>query len=204
MSFLSIAVSVLGLLGTVTALTKSPGCGLPLGSGIKQGGLGSSNTVTITSNGLTRTFLLHIPSNYDVNDARGLIFSFHGRTGTSSKQEALSSFSDPFFNPDMLAVYPQGLSGSGGQPQWQGDPDATTNDILFTLDMLTYISNNYCINTDTVYSSGKSNGAGFSLNILACDSVAVTKFAAFVGASSADCMYPSNPSRSSSAKVLTT
>lgn len=182
MSVLSVAVSVLGLLGAANALTKSPGCGLALGANIKKGGTGSSNSLSITSNGLTRTFLLHIPTNYDVNDARGLVFSFHGRTRTSESQEALSSFSDPYFNPDMLAVYPQGIS-----QQWQGDPEATTNDILYSLDLLTYIGNNYCINTEAVYSTGKSNGAGFSLNILACDSVAVTKFAAFAGAASADC-----------------
>lgn len=181
---LNVAVLVLGLLGIVNAVTKSPGCGLALGASITQGGTGSSNSLSITSNGISRTFLLHIPTNYDVNDARGLVFSWHGRGKTALSQEALSSFSDPYFNPDMLAVYPQGISN-----QWQGDPAATTNDILFALDLLTYISNSYCVNTEAVYSTGKSNGAGFTVNILACDPVAVTKFAAFAAASSADCSY---------------
>ncbi|CZT14543.1 related to poly(3-hydroxybutyrate) depolymerase [Ramularia collo-cygni] len=183
MSLLNIAVSVLALLGAANALTKSPGCGRALGTNIRRGGTGQSNSLSITSNGVTRTFLLHIPTNYDVNDARGLVFSFHGRSRTAVSQEALSSFSDPYFNPDLLAVYPQGL---GSTPQWQGDPEATTDDVLFTLDLLTYINNNYCVNTEAVYSTGKSNGAGFSLNVLACDPVAVTKFAAFAGAASAD------------------
>lgn len=197
MSLLKIAISVLGLLGATHAVTRSPGCGLALGTGIRTGVTGQSNSLSITSNGLTRTFLLHIPTNYAVNDPRGLVFSFHGRTRTAASQEALSSFSDPYFNPDMLAVYPQGVD-----QQWQGDPVATTNDILFTLDLLTYINNNYCINTEAVYSTGKSNGAGFSLNILSCDSVAVTKFAAFAGAASADCRSASNrlPSTFTNAK----
>lgn len=182
-----VAISVLGLLGAADALTKSSGCGRALGGSITRGGTGSSNSLSITSNGITRTFLPHIPTNYDVNDARGLVFSWHGRTRSALSQEALSSFSDPYFNPDMLAVYPQGISD-----QWQGDPAATTNDVLFALDLLTYISNNYCVNTEAVYSTGKSNGAGFSLNILACDSVAVTKFAAFAGAASADCKSSSH------------
>lgn len=114
MFFLNIAISVLGLLGAASELTKSSGCGKALGGSITKGGTGSSYSLSITSNGLTRTFFLHIPTNYDVNDTRGLIFSWHGRTRTALSQEALYSSSDPYFNPDMLAAYPHGVDS-----QWQ-------------------------------------------------------------------------------------
>lgn len=174
----------LGALNTALAFTPSSGCGKPLGAGIKKGGTGSSNTVTITSGGTSRSFLLHIPSNYNIGEARGLIFSFHGRGGASADQEQRTLFSDPWFNKDNFAVYPQGIDN-----QWQGDPAASTNDVQFTLDVLDWISNNYCVNTDAVYSTGFSNGGGFSLNTLACDAVASTRFAAFAANSGAYCKW---------------
>ncbi|CAK3904301.1 Hypothetical predicted protein [Lecanosticta acicola] len=167
-------------LGAASALTASSGCGIPLAYNTMQGGTGSSNTVSLTSNGISRTFLLHIPTNYDANSPRGLIFSYAGRGATAAQQEQLSSFSDPYFNEDLLAVYPQGVDN-----QFQGDPAATTNDVQFTLDILDYVSGSYCIDTDRVFSSGKSNGGGFSLNILACDEQASARFAAFSGCSGA-------------------
>lgn len=40
----------------------------------------------------------------------------------------------------------------------QGDPDAKTDDVRFTLDVLQKISQQYCIDLEKVYASGKSNG----------------------------------------------
>ena len=171
------------LLASVSALSASSGCGTSLSSNIKKGGTGSSNTISITSGGRTRTFLLHIPTNYSPSSARGLIFSFHGRGGSSSKQETLSGFSDPFFNKDLLAVYPQGLDN-----QFEGDPASSgVDDVQFTLDVLDYVRGRFCVDEQRVYASGKSNGGGLSLNVLACDARASWRFAAFSGFSGAYC-----------------
>lgn len=166
--------------GHATAVTKSSGCGKALSAGIKQGSTGSSNNITITSSGIERTFLLHVPQVYTPTNAHGLIFSFHGRSQTGAEQERLSQFSNYDFNPNMLAVYPNGVN-----QEWQGDPDAETDDVAFTLDMINSISAHYCIDTDKIFAAGKSNGGGFSANILACDPTASTKIAAFAGISGA-------------------
>lgn len=68
---------------------------------------------------------------------------------------------------------------------WQGDPDARTNDIQFTLELLDHMENTFCIDTDRVYASGMSNGGGFVANILACDPAASGRFAAFAASSGA-------------------
>lgn len=148
-----------------------------------KGGLGKSNRVNITTSaGTQRTYLLHIPTNYSANTPTPLLFSFHGRSDTGSMQEQISQFSDESYNPNMLAVYPDGMD-----QQWQGDPASVgVDDVGFTMDMMASLENQFCIDTNKIYSSGFSNGAGFSLNILACDSVASTKIAAFAGSSSAD------------------
>ncbi|KAK5123410.1 hypothetical protein LTR85_002842 [Meristemomyces frigidus] len=117
---------------------------------------------------------------YTPTNAHGLIFSFHGRSRDGAEQAKLSQFSDHDFNPSMLAVYPNGI-----KEEWQGDPDAATNDVQFTLDMIEGLTSEYCIDLDRIFAAGKSNGGGFVANTLACDPTASTKIAAFAGVSGA-------------------
>ena len=177
------ALCVLGLcllLGQAHA-GSSKGCGKALNSKMKKGGTGQSNKISLTtSKGVKREFLLHFPKAYDAAKPHGLIFSFHGRSGTAAGQESLSKFSESEKNPNMLVAYPTGIGA-----QWQGDPAATSDDVGFTLDMINSISDQYCIDPDRIYASGQSNGGGFSANILACDPVASRRIAAFAGVSGA-------------------
>ncbi|KAK8213378.1 hypothetical protein M8818_002677 [Zalaria obscura] len=161
---------------------SSTGCGKALPAGLKKGGIGQSNKLNFTtSTGAKRTLLLHIPTNYDPNIPAPLVFSFHGRGEDGSQQERLSKLSDESWNPNMLVAYPDSIDN-----QWQGDPDATGyNDVGFTMDMIAAFEKDYCIDSSRIYSSGFSDGGGFSLNILACDATASTKIAAFSGFSGA-------------------
>lgn len=178
-----LALFVLGLclfLGQAHA-GASRGCGKALNSKLKKGGTGQSNKINFTtSKGVKRTFLLHFPSNYNKDVPHGLIFSFHGRGKSSADQESLSKLSESGKNPHMLVAYPQGIS-----KQWQGDPEANSDDVGFTLDMINSIQDQYCIDPDKIYASGQSNGGGFSANILACHNVASRRIAAFAGVSGA-------------------
>ena len=67
---------------------------------------------------------------------------------------------------------------------WQGVPGITTNDVQFTIDILNEVESLYCINPSRISATGKSDGAGFC-NILACDSVASERIAAFAPVSGA-------------------
>ena len=178
--FLS-AISYVLLQSHFVTATKSKGCGNEVASSLKRGGFGKSNDVPfITSSGSKRTFLLHIPTSYDVNKATPLIFSFHGRSESGTGQESKSRLSDETLNPDKFVVYPNGID-----QQWQGDPAATSDDVSFVLDLIGSLEDEFCIDTDRIYSSGHSNGGGFSLNILACDATASKKIAAFMGSAAA-------------------
>lgn len=99
-----------GILVSTAAAVRSGGCGKDLPSTQTPG---KSHSETITqSNGTPRSYLIHIPSNYDKDTAVPLYFSFHGNGGTAKGQESLSQFSNEDFNPDGIAVYPQGVSVS--------------------------------------------------------------------------------------------
>ena len=108
----TILLPILGLGQSVlraTTATSTTGCGKapPLARGTRQ-------TFTIQSGGRDRTYNVHLPSNYNENNTDGtpLILSFHGNGKDASYQESLSQFSNESYNPNAIAVYPQGLDVS--------------------------------------------------------------------------------------------
>lgn len=170
-TFISVLLCVLCLFSScANAFTKSAGCGKPLPAGLKQGETGASNRLTITSSGVKRSYLLHLPRVYTPTNAHGLIFSFHGRGKDAKEQERLSQFSNYNLNPNMLVLYPDGIKN-----QWQGDPDAKSQDVQLVLDLIEKVQNRYCIDKDRIYAVGKSNGGGFAANVLACHPIAQNK-----------------------------
>lgn len=73
---------------------------------------GSTTKISITSGGLDRDYLIHVPKTYDATKKVPLIFSFHGRGKNASSQLELSQFANPDFNPDAISVYPNGVKVS--------------------------------------------------------------------------------------------
>ncbi|KAL8287354.1 hypothetical protein RQP46_003806 [Phenoliferia psychrophenolica] len=107
-------------------------------------------------------------------------------------QEKLSQFSEVgnlINSRGIVAAYPLGLEGDGGETSWQGAPYAVTgvDDIGFALDIVTEVSALLNIDSSRVYAAGKSNGGGF-VNLLACNKTSAAVFAAFAPVSAA--LYP--------------
>jgi poly(3-hydroxybutyrate) depolymerase len=97
------------LIATATAAAydqASAGCEKPLPAGAA---VGRSTNISIESGHLQRSYLLHLPTSYDGKTPVALILSFHGRTKSAKQQEALSQFSNATYNPNAIAVYPQGV-----------------------------------------------------------------------------------------------
>lgn len=61
---------------------------------------------------------------------------------------------------------------------WQGTPNVTTDDLAFTSAILDELEEQYCIDVNRIYATGKSQGGGF-VGVLACDSDMSTRIAAF-------------------------
>jgi len=179
---LSFLLAALPYLAPVNA-ASSDGCGNPLAAGLTQGDASATNKLTFTTpQGVQRSYWLHIPSTYTPDQPAPIIFSFHGRGADPNTQESTSGLSNETWNKNYIVVYPLGVSN-----QWQGDPAATGyDDVTFTLQLLDNLESNYCIDTSRLYSSGKSNGGGFSGNILACHPVASRRFAALSACSGAN------------------
>lgn len=89
--------------------------------------------------------------------------------------EGVTQLSDPLVNPNMITIYPFGLS-----KQWMGpnytDPDI--DDLEFTGDLVHTVMQRYCVDPSRVYAMGHSGGAGF-VSQIACSEYPGGLFAAF-------------------------
>jgi poly(3-hydroxybutyrate) depolymerase len=134
---------------------RSVGCGKAL-SAIKSG------TYTITSAGLSRQYIIDIPTTYDKNKPYRLIFGMHcygsNMQGVANdKYYQLKRFADSTKNY-CIFVAP---NGTGSTPLWnQGAADHTFFD-----DMLKLFKDSLCVDTTRVFSCGFSYGAMFSYSL---------------------------------------
>lgn len=103
----SVFTSAMMLLYGSAVHAASRGCGKALPRHQDVGG--SYSTSITTEDGRERSYIIHIPSNYNKYKPVPVIFSFHGRTRTAEVQEKLSQFSNEKWNPNAIAVYPQGI-----------------------------------------------------------------------------------------------
>lgn len=94
---------------------------------------------------------------------------------------------------DVWLIFPK---DDNGERVWDGPTYAAdkgdrngVDDNAFTADLLRNITADYCIDTNRVYATGKSDGGGF-VDRLACDSTLRTSFAAFAMCSAA--LYSDN------------
>jgi polyhydroxybutyrate depolymerase len=106
-----------------------------------------------------------VPTKYNPAKTYPLILVFHGRGKTGAQTEAFSDLS----KLDAIVAYPNGVIGDEDKQAWQGAPYAAkgVDDVKFTGDLLDQLEGKLCVDTDAVYATGKSNGAGFT-GILAC------------------------------------
>ncbi|GAA2569756.1 hypothetical protein GCM10010435_49820 [Winogradskya consettensis] len=155
------------LIMALIAVVPSPAAaGTPAaGCGSDPGDLpGHTVTRTLTSAGLTRSYNLHVPAGYRGDTPTPLVFAFHGRTRTAEYQEQLTGMSAL----PAIVAYPQGTTGTDGEPSWQGAPYSSgADDVRFTSDLIDRLEQDLCVDPARVYVSGKSNGGGFA-GLLAC------------------------------------
>ena len=117
-----------------------------------------------------RTGLVHLPE-LDEGLQAPVVFVWHGHGGSS--RGAARQFRIHQHWPTAIVVYPQGLptpaklvDPKGLRSGWQSDGDAKTNrDLLFDV-MLEDLVARGIVDADLVFSTGHSNGGGFTYNLL--------------------------------------
>jgi len=119
---------------------------------------------TISSGGVTRHYILHVPVSYQQGKAVALIFNFHGYGSNSQQEENLTDMSAKADRENFMVVYPDGLNHA-----WHDGSGAEGNaDKQFVRDLIMNLENQYSIDTKRIYATGFSNGGGMT-NRLGCD-----------------------------------
>jgi polyhydroxybutyrate depolymerase len=127
-------------------------------------------TKTVGVAGVTRTYLLHVPSGYRSTTAAPVVLVLHGGNGSATTVGGItaavggsSAFAD---RNNFIAVYPDSMGGN-----WDDGREtitARTNDVGFVTALLDALAIEYNIDTKRVYASGISNG-GMMTQRLACE-----------------------------------
>jgi polyhydroxybutyrate depolymerase len=132
---------------------------------------------TIRSGDLDRTYILHLPPQYDVLRRLPLVLNLHGYGSNARNQAAYSRLPQKADEAGFIVVSPD---GAGTPQQWN---NLQLDYVAFISELLDHLEATLCIDPARIYAVGISNGAAFAQR-LACllpDRIAgVAAIAAFV------------------------
>jgi polyhydroxybutyrate depolymerase len=153
---------------------------------------------SISVDGRTRTYLLHVPAGHDAAGKIPLVLVLHGATQSPESAERMSGMSELADREDFVAAYPSGTGRLSRVPTWNSGNCcgyALTNqvdDVGFIRALIDTIEGQYPIDPKRVYVTGISNGAMMSFR-LACElSDKIAAVAPVEGAQNLDCR-PAHP-----------
>lgn len=129
---------------------------------------------SLEHDGLTRTFLIHVPASYDNTRAVPLVLNFHGATSNAEQQRSLFSQMDATADAKgFIVVYPEGVGSSWNAGACCGDAASqNVDDVGFALALVEHLKSRACIDPDRVYATGFSNGGRMSYR-LGCEAAHV-------------------------------
>jgi polyhydroxybutyrate depolymerase len=148
------------LLVSVSLLLLSCGAG----SSNNGGGVGcnaqqGTTCQSLTVNGVTRTYLLHVPSNFQKGSSP-LVIVLHGSGGNGLGMEIGTGFSKLADQSGFAVAYPDGLLGSSdGQTDWAYFFNDFTDDVGFFRQLINALQASLRPDPKRIYVTGLSSGA---------------------------------------------
>lgn len=139
---------------------SSSGCGKAFTTGDIKG------LIVKDGAGRDRSFDINVSPDYSANSGASLIFNFHGNGGTSEGSAAAGfQFAAAETQDRVISVFPQGIWWENFGVGWE--ESCNGYDMVFFDNMLKYLNENYCVNSNKVFVTGFSWG-GDMTNALAC------------------------------------
>lgn len=137
-------------------------------------GTGERIERTIGVEGLTRSYILHVPARVQPHAPAPLVLDFHGLGHSGAGVWKVSGFRALAERDGVITVYPDGLTvrfvhhdrqfeGAG----WEVFTPGSNRDVRFVTALLDRLDEEYCIDRARVYATGFSNGAWLS-HLLGC------------------------------------
>jgi polyhydroxybutyrate depolymerase len=126
-------------------------------------------TLTVRSDGRTRSYELHVPPQYDGTRSLPLVLAFHGVPSTPAQMRAITGFDATADQRGLLVAYPQAATGD-----WDLDCGGCTeaeqkgvDDVQFVRDLIARLQTDAHADVSHVYAAGYSQGA-LLVHHLAC------------------------------------
>lgn len=128
----------------------------------------STQTVQVGTD--TRTYVLHVPSQYDGSKRVPLILDFHLQPSSGPVERSISPYPAQTDPDGVVMAFPSGKQGPGGT-SWNFGPccveDADADDFGFAKLLVAQVETTACIDATRVYAVGTAPGGGMA-NDLAC------------------------------------
>ena len=114
---------------------------------------------SLVSNGVTRSYLLHVPSNFQKNTG-ALVIVLHGSGSSGLSMEATSDFSTLADQDGFAVAYPDGLlNATIGQTDWAYFSNDFTDDVGFFRQLIGALQASVAPDPKRIYVAGHSAGA---------------------------------------------
>jgi polyhydroxybutyrate depolymerase len=135
--------------------------------GVRRGEIHGS----LLSDGVTRTYLLHVPPSYTADSGWPLVLALHGGGAQGRSMPGLTGLSRLADRYGFLVIYPDGRGRSWNDGR--EDPDVPAqrmkvDDVSFLMGLVDEVSRRYRVDPARVYATGISNG-GFMAQRLGCE-----------------------------------
>ncbi len=122
----------------------------------------NANAQTIVHDGITREYVLYVPSSYDGSSPAPLMFNFHGFGGSASEYMLEADMRSIAESDTFILIYPQGTCLNGSS-HWNacpigGDNKSNADDFGFVESIINEISSQYNVDSECIYAAGYSNG----------------------------------------------
>ena len=120
----------------------------------------------VTSDGRSRTYILHVPSGFSPAKTYPLVLVFHGGMGTGARVEKGTNFNAKADANGFMVVYPDGVGHNWNDGR--GTVNTTIDDVGFVRQLIAHLMSRLPIDAKRIYATGASNGGHFALR-LGCD-----------------------------------
>lgn len=149
--------------------------------------------------GYERTYLVHLPENYDNSIQYPVVIAMHGGFGSADNLQNQSTLSEKADDANFIVVYPEGVKGGILNIRtWNAGwccGNATNEDIDdvgFIDRLLDTLIHDFAVDTNMIYATGISNGGMMSYR-LACE--LSNRIAAIAPVAASMVTYECNPDR---------
>ncbi|GAA1150642.1 poly(3-hydroxybutyrate) depolymerase [Kitasatospora gansuensis] len=199
------ALLVLGIAGTGTAQSQTPGVtaapAAVSAAAAPTAGCGKAPTLssgahTIQSSGQNRSYILRVPANYDSNRPYRLVFGFHWRGGTANDVDSggTDGYNWSYYGLRRLAdganngtifVAPQGFDNGWANNNGQ--------DVTLVDDLTRQLEAGLCVDSTQLFAAGFSYGGAMSYALACARPTVFRAVAVYAGANLSGCAGGTQP-----------